>query len=96
MSNTYADRARQESFRWAHSPELPTYVTIEQFCERAQLAESTVRQWIAAGRIRAVQAGGDGGIIRIPVGELSRVFSPVATKSWAAKTPAETVAAQED
>jgi hypothetical protein len=88
MGNSYAERARQQSFRWESSDPVPErFISVEKYCLRTDQAESTVRQKIAAGEIRAVT---DGNVIRIPVSELSRIWQPVPVKDWALREPSTT------
>jgi Helix-turn-helix domain len=49
-------------------------VTLQQFCAITSLAESTARQWIKTGRLRAVS--GNAHHLRIPISEVDRVFRP--------------------
>ena len=71
-----ADELRQESFQITGS-DLPRFLTPQQFCEATAMGESTVRAWIAEGKVAALSPNG-GASLRIPITEITRVFLPVA------------------
>lgn len=58
---------------------MPQWIDLRQFCDQAHIAYSTARQMIADGRLRAATCN-NGHSYRIPVGELTRVFTAVEPK----------------
>jgi excisionase family DNA binding protein len=58
---------------------LPKYLDLRAWCEQTMISYTTARQMISDGRLRAVTANG-GKTFRIPVTELTRVFTPVKPK----------------
>lgn len=76
-SQRLQDISRQDSLKW-QPMEVPRYITLQQFCETTATGESTARQWIAEGRLRAVSANGHN--LRIEVSEIARLFQPVPAR----------------
>jgi excisionase family DNA binding protein len=51
------------------------YLTIPELAEELRSSESTIRRWIAAGALAAIQLGGPGSAIRIPRARLEATWS---------------------
>lgn len=64
------------------STSLPQWLGLRKFCVQADIGYSTAREMIRTGRLRAVTCD-DGHSYKIPIGELTRVFTPVAPKAGA-------------
>ena len=55
---------------------IPQYISVAELVERANLPNSTVRQWIREGRLRAYNAGRR---IRIRVEDVEALFKQVGS-----------------
>ena len=53
--------------------ETPSWISVSEAAIRLGVGAATVRRWCKSGAIRAVQPGGEQGVLRIPAEELSRL-----------------------
>jgi excisionase family DNA binding protein len=53
--------------------ESTQFVSVAEAAIRFGVDAQTIRRWAKAGHIRAVQPGGEHGVIRIPTAELNRL-----------------------
>jgi hypothetical protein len=72
IQNEYETWRKSEREKLAEASQL---ITLKEFCKRTSTAESTARQWISTGVLRAVSANSHH--LRIPVSEIERIFRPV-------------------
>jgi excisionase family DNA binding protein len=56
------------------------FVSIAEAALRFGVDAQTVRRWAKSGHIRAVQPGGEGGVIRISAAEIDRLAEGQATR----------------
>jgi excisionase family DNA binding protein len=51
----------------------PRFLSVSEAAVRLNVSGPTVRRWVKDGHLRAVQPGGEQGVLRIPEGELKRL-----------------------
>ena len=49
------------------------FLSVSGAAAQLKVGDATVRRWIKAGNLRALQVGGPQGVIRVPAGELERL-----------------------
>jgi excisionase family DNA binding protein len=49
------------------------FLSISETALRLGVGANTIRRWVKTGSLRAVQPGGEQGVLRIPAGELERL-----------------------
>ncbi len=78
------------------TPTPPTHppLTLQQFAEATATGESTIRQWVQEGIIKAYSANGHN--LRIPASEIERVFQPVQPSGAKQRPRQRTVPSQEE
>jgi excisionase family DNA binding protein len=57
----------------AQVDDSPHFLTVSETALRLNVSGPTVRRWVKSGQLRAVQPGGEQGVLRIPEGELARL-----------------------
>jgi excisionase family DNA binding protein len=55
------------------SNDSPRFVSVSEAAKSLGVAGPTIRRWVRDGHLRAVQPGGDQGVLRIPTSELDRL-----------------------
>lgn len=51
----------------------PRFLSIGEAAVQLGVSGPTVRRWVKSGHLRAVQPGGEQGVLRIPADELARL-----------------------
>jgi excisionase family DNA binding protein len=58
------------------STDSPRFLSVSQAAVALGVSGPTVRRWVKDGHLRAVQVGGEQGVIRIAESELKRLAEP--------------------
>ncbi len=78
-----SEASRQASFRWPGPPAVDQnanrWLTMENVCDVAQLSETTVKKYVAQGKLKAYRVGGSHHL-RFRQADVDAIMVPVEPK----------------